>query len=383
MLKVLQVYKDYYPPVFGGIEQHLSLLCRTIRSYCNVRVLVSAGGELRTYREVVDGVEVTRVGEVARVASAPISPTMPFHLAHMKSDIYHFHFPNPTGDVSYWLSGAKGKIVVTYHSDIVRQSTILPLYRPFLHRLLDRADAILATSPQYVESSEYLRPFKDKCDIVPPGIDLRRFETSPQIEERAVAWRAEMKVPFVLFVGRLRYYKGLEVLLRAAPSLRAPVAIVGDGPYENILKMIHRELGLGDRVRFLGSLPDFDLRALYRAARVSVLPSTVRSEALGLAMIEAMASGTPVVSTELGTGTSFVNLEGETGLSVAPNDPDALAAALNRLIQDDELASRMGAAARVRAHAEFSHTVMAKRVLRVYERVAGVPLLHRDGPLGE
>ena len=238
MLKVLQVYKDYYPPVFGGIEQHLSLLCRTIRSYCNVRVLVSAGGELRTYREVVDGVEVTRVGEVARVASAPISPTMPFHLAHMKSDIYHFHFPNPTGDVSYWLSGAKGKIVVTYHSDIVRQSTILPLYRPFLHRLLDRADAILATSPQYVESSEYLRPFKDKCDIVPLGIDLRRFETSPQIEERAVAWRAEMKVPFVLFVGRLRYYKGLEVLL-AKDAIREQIY-----HYSRGLDRMDREMSL-------------------------------------------------------------------------------------------------------------------------------------------
>jgi rhamnosyl/mannosyltransferase len=377
-LSVLHVYKDYYPPVYGGIEQHLSLLCRTLRPFCDVRVLVSASGGLRTRREMVDGIPVMRSGELVRIASAPICPAWPIHLRRLRADVFHFHFPNPTGDVSYWLSGARGRIVVTYHSDIVRQSTILPLYRPFLHRLLDKADAILATSPQYIESSEYLRPHRDKCTVVPLGVDLARFEPRAAVEARAAEWREEFGAPLVLFVGRLRYYKGLDVLLDAASSIRARVGIVGDGPYESLLRIRHRQLRLRDRVVFLGPQSDFELLSLYRAARVCVLPSTLRSEALGIALIEAMAAGVPVVSTELGTGTSFVNVDGATGRVVPPGDPQALAAAVNAIVEDDALAVRYAAAARERARAEFSHAVMARRVLRVYERVSGVPLLAGD-----
>ena len=379
-LSVLQVYKDYDPPVHGGIEGHLSLLCRSLRPFCDVRVLVSASGSLRTRRELVDGIPVMRAGEIVRIASAPICPTWPIHFRRLRADLYHFHFPNPTGDVAYWLSGARGRIVVTYHSDIVRQSTILPLYRPFLWRLLRKADVILATSPQYIESSEYLRPYRDKCRVVPLGVDLRRFAPDPAVEARAAEWRAEWGGPMVLFVGRLRYYKGLDVLLRAAPMIGARIALVGDGPFEKMLRIQHREMDLEDRVTFLGDQSDFELRALYRAARVFVLPSTLRSEALGLAMIEAMASGLPCVSTELGTGTSYVNLDGVTGRVVPPGDPVALAAAINALLEDDALAARQGAAAERRAHEEFSHAVMARRVLRVYEQVSGERLLSDAAP---
>ncbi len=379
-LSVLHVYKDYYPPVYGGIEQHLNLLCRALRPFCDVRVLVSASGRSRTRREVVEGIPVMRAGELMRVASAPICPSWPFHFRRLRAELYHFHFPNPTGDVSYWLSGARGKIVVTYHSDIVRQSTILPLYRPFLWRLLEKADVILPTSPQYIESSEYLRPFRDKCEVVPLGVDLHRFEVREAIEARAAEWREEWKAPMVLFVGRLRYYKGLEVLMNAARDIHARIAIVGEGPFENIARFMHRQLDLEDRVTFLGSQSEFELLSLYRAATVCVLPSTHRSEALGLAMVEAMASGRPVVSTELGTGTSWVNQHGVTGNVVAPGDPQALAAAINAIVDDEALAARYGAAARARAHAEFSHTVMARRVLRVYERVSGQSLLANGVP---
>jgi rhamnosyl/mannosyltransferase len=257
----------------------------------------------------------------------------------------------------------------------VRQSTILPLYRPFLWRLLRKADVILPTSPQYLESSEYLKPFRDKCEVIPLAVDLRRFEPHPEIEARAAEWRAEWKAPMVLFVGRLRYYKGVDVLLRAARDIHARIAIVGDGPFEPSLRTVHRQLDLRDRVEFLGAQNEFELLALFRAARVCVLPSTHRSEALGLAMIEAMASGRPVVSTELGTGTSWVNQHGSTGLVVPPGDAESLAAAINLLLDDPAMAERFGAAARERARREFSHEVMAERVLRVYERVTGQALL--------
>lgn len=374
-LSVLHVYKDFHPPVLGGIEQHLNLLCRTLRPGIDARVLVSASGQPHTRLEVVDGVPVWRSAEYLRVASAPICPWMPLHFRRLRADLYHFHFPNPTGDVSYWASGVRAPYVVTYHSDIVRQSTILPLYRPFQSRLLERAAAILVTSPHYLTTSEPLQPHRDRCHVVPLGIDLARFDSRPDIEARAAEWRQRMRGPFVLFVGRLRYYKGLDVLFHAARELGLPVAVVGNGPYETVLRSLHRELELEDRVFFLGSLSEFDLLAIYRAATVGVLPSTARSEALGLSMIEAMASGLPVVCTELGTGTSFVNQHEVTGLVVPPRDPAALAAALQRIAADPELAGRMGRAGRARAHAEFSHQVMASRVRATYERiVAGAGL---------
>ena len=367
-LSVLHVYKDFYPPVYGGIEQHLNLLCRMLRPFCDVRVLVSASGSPRTRREVVDGIPVMRAGEWIRIASAPICPTWPLLFRRLRAQLYHFHFPNPTGDVSYWLSGSRGKIVVTYHSDIVRQSTILPLYRPFLWRLLEKADAILATSPVYVESSDYLRPFREKCDVVPLGVDLRRFDRREAIETRAAEWRSNWHGPLVLFVGRLRYYKGLDVLLDAMSAVRARLVVVGEGPEGARLRARTATLGLSDRVTFAGEVSDDDLLAHLAAADVGVMPSTLPSEAWGMSMVEMLAAGVPAVCTELGTGTTFVNRDGETGLVVPPGDAPALAAALSRLLGDEALRARLAAGARARARARFSRQAMMAGVGAAYAR---------------
>lgn len=368
MFRVLHVYKDFYP-VPGGIEGHIRDLTARLRALGIAASVLVTAPDRRTRWEVLFGVPVTKAGRLAELASTPISFRLCLELWRSDADIYHLHFPYPLGEVAYLLR-PRGRLVITYHSDIVRQRTLLRLYRPLLGRLLRRADAILVTSPQYLVSSPFLRPVAAKCRVVPLGIDPGRFDAFDP--DRVAAWRAKLGSPLVLFVGRFRYYKGLDCLveaLRLVPAAR--LALVGDGPEAPRLRRLVAEYGLGSRVAFLGALPDEELPALYRAADVYVLPATERSEAFGISLLEAMAAGLPVVTTELGTGTSHVNRHGETGLVVPPRNPGALAAALAELLADPQRRRAMGAAGRRRVEAEFTLDRMVAEVLRVYREVLG------------
>jgi len=367
-MKVVHVYKDYHPPVRGGIEQTVERMARAQAAEGDqVTVLTSAHGGRRTVDERVDGVRVVRVAEWARAMSAPFCPAMPFHLARLEADVVHLHFPNPTGEVSWLLARPKGALVVSYYSDIVRQAAVMPVYAPFMHAVLGRADVILATSDRHIAHSRVLDRHRDRCRVVPLGIDLTPYDQLDRVAAASQALRASHRGPIVLFVGRLRYYKGLDVLLEAMSGLDATLVIVGDGPEGERLRAQHARLGLGARAVFAGAVDDDGLLEWLGAADIGVLPSTHPSEVFGLAQIEMMACGLPMVCTELGTGTSFVNVDGETGLVVAPRDPAALAGALGRLARDPGLRRTMGEAGRRRAHEVFSAPAMMKGVRRAYD----------------
>jgi len=338
-----------------------------------VTLLVSAHGERRDSEERVNGIRIIRCGEWARVASTPLCPSMPARLRSIEADIVHLHYPSPPGEVSYLLDPRRIRSVVTYHCDVVRQVAIMRFYRPFAEAVLDRASVIMPTSPQYIEYSEFLRPRRDRCQVVPHGIDLEPFLHPERHESRAAEIRRENGTPLIVFVGRFRYYKGLEFLVRAMVSVKGNLLLVGSGPERARLAALREELGLEDRVRFAGDVDNPSLPAHYAAADVCVLPSSHATEAFGLVLIEAMAAGRPVVSTELGTGTSFVNQDGVTGLVVPPRDPEALAAALNRLIAEPGTRARFGLAGRERARTLFSSEAMIRALLPVYERALAQP----------
>lgn len=370
-MKIVHLYKDYYPPVFGGIEQTVSRLALgAAHAGHEVTVLCSAHGARRDRDEVVDGVRVIRCAEWARVASTPICPGMAGKLARLEADVLHLQFPSPPGELSCLVTHRRTPIVVSYQAEITRQVALLPFYRPVIHAVLDRARVILSASPQYIEHSAFLRRYRAKCRVLPLGIDLGPYAEAARHDGAAAALRARYGGgPVVLFVGRFRYYKGLPVLLEAMTRVPGTLVLVGGGGEETELRRLHARLGLGERVRFAGSLDDAGLLAHYRAADVAVLPSTLAAEAFGLVLIEAMASGVPVVSTELGTGTSFVNQHETTGLVVPPGDPGALAAALNRLLADPDLRRRMGEAGTRRARELFSAERMVADVLDLYREV--------------
>ena len=365
-MHVVQVYKDY-PPVFGGIEHHLRLLAEgQVRRGHRVTVLVTARDRRTTVREE-NGVEVVRASRLAELASTPLSLALISRLRSESPDVVHLHFPYPLGEVAQLISGRGKAMVVTYHSDIVRQRWLGRLYRPLIRRLLDRADRILPTSEVYLHSSKILRGYAAKSTVIPLGIDGARF-ASP--DAAAVAEiRHRWPGPLVLFVGRLRYYKGLDVLIAAMERLSSTLLIVGGGPMAAPLRRQAEASAASNRIHFLGDVDDGELPLYYAAADVFALPSCRRSEAFGLAQVEAMASGTPVISTDLGTGTSFVNQHGETGLVVPPEDAGAFAEALETLLTDTELRRAMGARARRRVAAEFGVDRMVERVLEVYETV--------------
>ncbi|MCL5962154.1 MAG: glycosyltransferase [Chloroflexi bacterium] len=370
-MKVLVVYKDVFP-VLGGIETHILLLSKGLRRRgIEAEILVTNTGP-RTVVEEIEGVQVTKTARQMNLASSPVSLPLLFHLRKSRADLVHLHFPYPFGEMAYLLMGQARRMVLTYHSDIVRQKKLLQVYTPFLWRILDRSDRIIATSPNYVRTSPYLSRYADKTTVIPSCIELDRFK-EPHLD-RSEDVRKRFPGPLLLFVGRLRYYKGVQYLLQAMPDVQGRLLVIGTGPMEAELKTLVHNLALEDKALFLGEVSDDDLPAYYQACDLCVLPSSHRSEALGLTQLEAMAAGKPVVCTELGTGTSYVNLHGETGLVVPPCDSRSLAEAINALLKDPDLRRRMGESGRERVRLEFSVEMMVDRIAALYR-----DLLENDG----
>jgi rhamnosyl/mannosyltransferase len=372
-MKVLYVYKDYYP-VVGGIENHIRLICRGLKAgWPEVEPTVLVTNRARnTVVEEMDGVKVIKAGRLATISSAPISLSLFAWMRRLEADITHLHFPYPIGELAYLLVGRSRKMVITYHSDIVRQKYLLQVYRPFLHRLLARADRITVSSPNYIRSSTYLQPLAHKCVVIPHGADLSRFAATAEVQRRAQELRQHYGLPLILFVGLLRYYKGLSFLIQAMPQIPGRLLVVGEGPQGQEWRELSQQLGLEEKVIFLGRVSDEGLVALYHACDVFVLPAIHRSESWGAVQVEAMACGKPVVCTELGTGTSFVNLHGQPGLVVPPRDAAALAQAIGTLLEDEPLRQQMGQRARERAEKEFSSTTMVKRLVDLYKDVLSI-----------
>ncbi len=367
-MRVVQVGKYFYP-YSGGIESHLYVIGNELKHKVDLDFIVS-NKEARTVRDVVNGVSVTRCASFGHFASVEASPGMALELSARNYDVLHLHMHNPAGVAGYLASKKppRHRLVITYHSDVARQQRLLVLYAPLVERVLARADVLIATSPNLLEHSETLRPHRAKTRIVPYGIDLAQFSPNEAREAEARAIRARYgEGPLLLGIGRLIYYKGYEFAIRALPRLRtARLLLIGEGPLRKPLEKLASELGVADRVVFLGPILNEHVTPYYLASDVYVFPSIAVSEAFGIVQIEAMACGLPVVNTNIPSGVPFVSRDGESGFTVPPNDPDALAAAVERLLADQELRRRFGAAGRERAHAEFSKDVLARRLLAIY-----------------
>lgn len=365
-MKILHVYKDYYP-VLGGIENHVRLLAEgQAATGHQVTVLVTSQGRHTTV-EHLGGVRVIKAARMAHVASTPLSAMLPLALGRERPDITHLHFPYPLGEVAQLLLGRSRRTVISYHSDVVRQARLLKLYAPLMRRVLASADRILVGTPNVLASSPVLPAYQDKVRVLPYGIPRERF-LAPNPEAVAEVRARFGAGPLLLFVGVLRYYKGLNYLLDAMPQVPARLLVVGEGPMGPALRAQAQQLGIADRVAFLGRIADEDLPAYYGAADLFVLPASERSEAFGLVQVEAMSAGLPVVCTELGTGTTYVNRHGESGLVAPPRDAAALAGAINTLLGDDALRRRLGEGARARS-AQFDVARMLADVEAVYREL--------------
>ncbi len=369
-MKVLMINKLYHP-VIGGVENHVRELAQSIVSNSNtvkVEVLVANTSRF-TVQEMIDGISVTKVGSIATIQSTPIAPTFPWWLKHIESDIYHFHFPYPIGELSYLLTRPPGKLVVTYHSDVIRQRFLYTLYRPFLGRFLRKADLICVSSPNLIQYSPVLREFRDKCRVAHFGIDLSRFNLDEQSQKQVAQIKSQFSGKIILFVGRLIYYKGLDYLIEAMTGIDAHLIIVGHGPLEPELRQRAAHLNVSQKISFKKSVSDQELPYYFHACDVFVLPSIARTEAFGIVQLEAQACAKPVVSTNLKTGVPYANLDQVTGLVVPPRSGSALMSALNKLLIDDDLRVRYGENGKRRVEKDFSRQTMASRVLELYGQI--------------
>lgn len=368
-MKIVQANK-YYHPEIGGIETVVRTLAEGMVDRGHTVTVVAGRSRGRGTNDRIADVDVVRTTSVGRVASVPIAPSYPLRLHQHATDasVVHHHVPNPLGTVSNVLRPPECPTVATYHSDIVRQSRLLTAYRPVLERFLDGVDRIFVTSPRLLEHSEFLRPRAEKCTVIPLSINVDAYRNAP-IDPFSLPGNDGR--PAVLFVGRLNYYKGVEHLIDAVSHVTtdADFLIVGDGPRAASLRQRAAESDHSDRIHFLGYRSEPELQHCYDRADLFVLPSTEPSEAFGIVQLEAMIHQTPVVNTSLPTGVPWVSQDGETGRTVPPADPPALAAAIDDLLSDQETRERYAAAAKRRVEERFSRTVMLDSVEREYRRL--------------
>lgn len=369
-LKVLQLNK-YYHPHIGGIERVVQQVAEGLATETQMTVLVSAEDK-KYHEETRNGVTLIRLPRHIKFGSMPISFGLFGKLRKLakQQDVIHLHMPFPIGDLACLLSGYKGKIVLWWHSDVVRQKKLMLLYKPIMIRMLKRADAIVVATQGHIDGSAYLKPYQEKCYFIPYGVDPSIEEKADQyIYQKETQQTTESDRPIrFLFVGRYAYYKGCDVLLEAFAKLKnAELIMAGSGGREEQLKQKAKELDIEERITFTGKMTEEELCKQYADCDVFVLPSIARSEAFGIVQIEAMAFGKSVINTKLPSGVPYVSIHGETGLTVEPCNADKLAEAMQRLADNKEERLQMGERARTRMKAQYRLNDMIARVLELYK----------------
>jgi glycosyltransferase involved in cell wall biosynthesis len=346
------------------METHLKTICSRLARHLTVRVLAWADG--RSREEILEeGFRVTKIANWLNFVGAPLSPGIFTELRRSPESVIHIHWPNPIAALGYLVTSQHKPLIVTWHADVTRQRRLSYSFAPILKRFLDSSSAIIVTSPNYLESSETLSSFRNRCRIIPIGIEHREPGFSDLEKARKI--RETYGSGIVLTVGRLVHYKGLSDIIRAMREVRGTLIIVGEGPLRSELETQTALSGLTGRVIFAGEAED--VLPYYHACDVFALPSVARSEAFGIVQVEAMAAGKPVVNTAISSGVPFVSVDGLTGKTVPAGDTSAMAAALNLLLGDRELSAAYGRAGKLRARKMFGLEEMTRKTLDVYREV--------------
>jgi len=367
-LRVLHFYRTAFPDTMGGIEQVINELARGC-AHLGVKVDVLSLTPNKSPKTIeINGYTSHRVKLNFQIASTgfSISAFWRFYQLAKQADIIHYHYPWPFMDVVHFATRVCKPTVVTYHSDIIRQVHLNKLYRPLKRQFLDCIDCIVATSPNYLATSTVLAKYKNKVKVIPIGLDKSRY---PEVfPERLQFWQEKVGGKFFLFVGLIRYYKGLHILLEAVQGTGYPLVIVGAGPIEQELKESVKKLGLKN-IYFLGYQSDEDKVALLTLSYAVVFPSHLRSEAFGVSLLEGAMYAKPLISSEIGTGTTYINIADDTGLVVPPSDPLALRAAMTYLWDHPKQAAEMGQRAEKRYYEFFTADKMVKSYVDLYRKL--------------
>ena len=367
-MRVLHFYKTYLPDSMGGIEQVIFQMSESgARHGVDSTVLTLSNSPAPGALQIREH-QVHQARMDFQLASTGFSYSVfkQFRELAAEADVVNYHFPWPFMDLVHFISASKKPCVVSYHSDIIRQRHLLKLYRPLMRRFLDSADRIAVASPNYFHTSDVLKDYHHKTRVITYGLDKSGYPK--QDAARTERWRQKLGDKFFLFVGVMRYYKGLHILLDAMQGLNYPVVIVGAGPLEAALHAQAKVLGLRN-LHFLGFLGDEDKVALFELSYAVVFPSHLRSEAFGISLLEGAMYGKPMISSEIGTGTSYINIHNETGLVVPPSNPLAFREAMRTLWENPALAAQMGERAQARYQNLFTADEMGRKWATLYEEL--------------
>jgi rhamnosyl/mannosyltransferase len=372
-LKVLQLSK-FFAPVFGGIESVAWELAEGLNRAGVQADVLCANQAMHTTSERHQPLNyrVVRAASWGTLLSTSMAPALVRELGRMADgyDVLHVHMPDPMAALAIAVVRPRARVVVHWHSDVVRQRWALKLYEPLQRWLLQRADAIVATSAPYADASGPLQPFRAKVTVIPIGISDNH---SRGCSQQAAALRKRFRDRKIIFsLGRMTYYKGFDVLIEAAAALPDDCVVVigGDGPLRDDYRSAVARRGLAGKVQLPGHINDDELPSYFEACDVFCMPSTVRAEAYGVAMVEAMVMGKPIVASDIeGSGVPWVNVDGQTGFNVPVGQPEPLADALLRLLKDVGLRRRLGTASRERYCTEFNADLMTHRTMDLYSRL--------------
>jgi glycosyltransferase involved in cell wall biosynthesis len=365
-LSVLHIFNDRYPALFDGALSVIRDIGAGLKDTFTACVLVCSRSSGQR-RIVVNGMTVERVRSFGDVGSLPAAPAYPLRLWRRvpDHDLLALHAPFPLAHLMFALGlGRDRPLVVHYHADIVSHAGLGRFVRPLMRRTLHRADAIIVSNAILLHNSLVLQEFAGKCRVVPFGVDVSKYDWPVQRpgDDDAEPDRGRL----VLACGQLVPHKGFDVLVRAAVGRRFEVWIIGEGPERARLERMIRSLGVADRVRLLGSAPHAKLAKFMCTADVFVLPSVTNAETFGIAQLEAMAAGRPIINTSLDTAVPRVARHGIEAITVPPGDHARLAEAIETLLGDPERRRRMGHAARLRATTQYSIDAFRKGIETVY-----------------
>lgn len=373
-MKVLHYFKTHWPDTFGGVERVIDNIAVGLERK-GVKTTVLALSKNPSATSINHNqYEIIQVKQNFEFASTGFSYSAPFKFLDLvsKHDVVHYHSPWPFMDMCHLLGRVKKPTVLTYHADPLGNRFLQKAYTPLLNSFLNSVDKVVATSPNYLASSPFLNRIGDKACVIPNGI--AGYENVQPTKAEIAKIQSRFGKDFFFFVGVLRHYKGIQYLLEAARQTSATIVIAGDGKARKTFEAYKQAHSI-DNVHFLGAIDEAYKKALLASCKAFVFPSCTRAEAYGLSLAEASRAAKPMISCELGTGTSYVNQHDKTGLVIAPKDSLALAAAINQLLDNPDEAKNFGQQARKHYEKNLKMDKMVEGYYQLYKDLSQNPRL--------
>lgn len=369
---VVHVAKYFPPDNHGGMESFLSDITHGLADNYKMKCVVTSP-QKKTRQELLGKVDILRCASVGKISSSPISVSYLKALAEINSDLIHLHVPNPLAALTG--TAADIPLIVSYHCDVLSYPLLFNFYKPMLSIQLEKAKAIVVSSPELRDSSQVLKPYQEKCRVIPFGIDPKEFKIHQSIQNSLRELKNFSGKRMFLFVGRLVAYKGLNYLMDAMRDVDAILMVVGDGPEMSKLEDQVKESHLQEKIHFAGNVARPNLGAYYKEADAVVLPSIDRREAFGICLAEALAFGKPLITTNLGTGVNFVNRDQFTGYTAKAKDSRDLALKMRDLLNTNKL-SEFSQNARSHFEMHFTKERMVLSFNELYQEILQHKLPH-------